>query len=52
MARARDQNRNKAFEIYKQHEGNIPLKDIAALLGKGEGTVRVCGEIKIKGMKH
>lgn len=40
MARARDPNRDKAFEIYKEHEGNIPLKDIAAELGKGEGTVR------------
>ncbi|MFS0878006.1 phage terminase small subunit [Solibacillus isronensis] len=40
MARARDPNRDKAFELYKQHKGNIPLKDIAAELGKGEGTVR------------
>ena len=40
MARARDPNRDKAFEIYKEHNGNIPLKDIAAQLGKGEGTVR------------
>lgn len=40
MARARDPNRDKAFELYKQHEGKIPLKDIAAELGKGEGTVR------------
>ncbi|MFJ8099386.1 phage terminase small subunit [Lysinibacillus sp. NPDC096212] len=40
MARQRDPNRDKAFEIYKEHNGNIPLKDIAAQLGKGEGTVR------------
>ncbi|MFJ7700005.1 phage terminase small subunit [Lysinibacillus fusiformis] len=40
MARQRDPNRDKAFEIYKEHDGNIPLKDIAAQLSKGEGTVR------------
>lgn len=40
MARQRDPNRDKAFEIYKEHNGDIPLKDIAAQLGKGEGTVR------------
>lgn len=40
MARARDPNRDKAFEIYKQHNGDILIKDIAAQLGKGEGTVR------------
>lgn len=40
MARARDPNRDKAFEIYKEHNGDIPLKDIAVQLGKGEGTVR------------
>lgn len=40
MARARDPNRDKAFEIYKEHNGDIPLKDIAAQLNKGEGTVR------------
>ncbi|MBG9754065.1 hypothetical protein J2B92_12325 [Lysinibacillus sphaericus] len=40
MARQRDPNRDKAFEIYKEHNGDIPLKNIAAQLGKGEGTVR------------
>ncbi len=40
MARQRDPNRDKAFEIYKEHNGDIPLKDIAVQLGKGEGTVR------------
>lgn len=40
MARARDPNRDKAFEIYKEHNGDIPLKVIAVQLGKGEGTVR------------
>lgn len=29
MARARSPNRDKAFEIYKEHNGNIKLKDIA-----------------------
>lgn len=32
MARARSQNRDKAFEIYKDYEGNIDLVDIAQLL--------------------
>lgn len=40
MARARDPNRDKAFEIWKQHNGEIKLKDIAEQLGISEGTVR------------
>ncbi|MCM3573297.1 terminase small subunit [Mesobacillus subterraneus] len=40
MPRARDPNRDKAFEIWKQHKGEIKLKDIAAQLGVSEGTVR------------
>ncbi|WP_346235716.1 terminase small subunit [Lysinibacillus telephonicus] len=40
MARARDPNRDKAFELYKEHGGNIKLKDIAAQLDVSEGTVR------------
>lgn len=40
MARARDPNRNKAFEIWKQSNGEIKLKDIADQLGISEGTVR------------
>lgn len=40
MARARDPNRDKAFEIWKQSKGEIKLKDIADQLGISEGTVR------------
>lgn len=40
MARDRDPNRDLAFEMYKDHNGEILIKDIAAQLGKGEGTVR------------
>ncbi|WP_285860236.1 terminase small subunit [Brevibacillus sp. MER 51] len=40
MARARDPNRDKAFEIWQQVNGDIKLKDIADQLGISEGTVR------------
>lgn len=40
MARERDPARDQAFEIYQKHKGDILIKDIAAELGKGEGTVR------------
>ena len=40
MARARDPNRNKAFEIYKEHNGNIDLVEIASQLNISPGTVR------------
>lgn len=30
--RARDPNRDKAFEIYKQHDGKIDLVEIASQL--------------------
>ncbi|KMZ42522.1 MULTISPECIES: terminase small subunit [Bacillales] len=40
MARARDPNREKALEIWKQSNGDIKLKDIAEQLGISEGTVR------------
>jgi phage terminase small subunit len=40
MPRARDPNRDKAFEIWKQHKGEIKLKDIAAQLEVSEGTIR------------
>lgn len=40
MARARDPNRDKAFEIWKQANGEIKLRDIAEQLGISEGTVR------------
>lgn len=40
MARARDPNRNKAFEIYKEHNGSIDLVEIASQLNISAGTVR------------
>jgi phage terminase small subunit len=40
MARARDPNRDKAFEMWKQSNGTMKLKDIADQLGISEGTVR------------
>lgn len=40
MARARDPNRSKAFEIYKEHAGNIDLVEIASQLNISSGTIR------------
>ncbi|MFI8714449.1 phage terminase small subunit-related protein [Brevibacillus brevis] len=40
MARARDPNRDKAFELWKKAGGNLKLKDLAEKLGVSEGTVR------------
>lgn len=40
MPRARDPNRDKAFEIYKKHKGSIDLVDIASQLNISPGTVR------------
>ncbi|MFQ9151631.1 MAG: phage terminase small subunit-related protein [Blautia sp.] len=40
MGRARDPNRNKAFEIYKEHDGKIDLAEIASQLNISPGTVR------------
>ncbi|WP_231701366.1 phage terminase small subunit-related protein [Clostridium botulinum] len=40
MARARSSNRDKAFEIYKEHGGNIDLVKIAEILNISPGTVR------------
>ncbi|NGP60071.1 cell division protein FtsK [Paenibacillus thiaminolyticus] len=40
MARARDPSRDTAFEMWKQANGEIKLKDIAEQLGISEGTVR------------
>ncbi|WP_150542697.1 terminase small subunit [Clostridium perfringens] len=40
MARARSPNRDKAFEIYKEHKGNIDLVNIAKELNISSGTVR------------
>lgn len=40
MPRERSPNRDKAFEIYKEHEGNIDLVEIAKTLGVSDGTIR------------
>lgn len=40
MPKARSPDREKAFELYKQHQGAIDLVDIAKLLGLPAGTVR------------
>lgn len=40
MGRARDPNRDKAFEIYTENNGNIELIEIAERLGVSAGTVR------------
>ena len=40
MARARSPEREKAFELYKNSSGTLPLSDIAAQLKIPEGTVR------------
>lgn len=40
MARIRDPNRDKAFKIYKAHNGNIDLVEIANQLNMSPGTIR------------
>lgn len=40
MPRARDPNRDKAFEIWKEKKGAIKLKDIAAELGVSDTQIR------------
>ena len=40
MARERSPNRDKAFEIYKEHNGNIDLIEIASILNVSSGTIR------------
>ena len=40
MPRARDPNRDKAFKIYKEHNGNIDLVEIASQLNLPPGTIR------------
>ena len=40
MGRARDPNRDKAFEIFKKAGGNIDLVEIASQLNLPEGTIR------------
>lgn len=39
MGRSRSPNRDKAFEIFKEHHGKISTKEIADLLGEKERTV-------------
>lgn len=39
MARARSPNRDKAFEIYKEHNGNITNREIANILNEKENTI-------------
>ena len=41
MARQRSPNRDRAFEIYKEHDGNITNRAIADLLGEDEKVVAV-----------
>jgi len=40
LGRARDPNRDKAFKIYSENNGNIELIEIAERLGVSAGTVR------------
>lgn len=40
MPRVRDPNRDKAFKIYKEHNGNIDLVEIASQLNLPNGTIR------------
>lgn len=40
MPRPRDPNRDRAFDIYKSHKGNIDLVEIASQLNVSSGTVR------------
>lgn len=40
MPRARDPSRDKAFDIYKQHNGKIDLVEIASQLNLPSGTIR------------
>lgn len=41
MGRARDPNRDKAFEIYKQNNGNITNRKVGDMLGVPEKTISV-----------
>ncbi|QEK12729.1 terminase [Crassaminicella thermophila] len=40
MPRVRSPNRDKAFEIYKEHNGKIDLVEIAKILNCSPGTIR------------
>jgi len=41
VPRARDPNRDKAFKIYKEHDGNITNREIAKMLGADEKVIAV-----------
>lgn len=41
MARARNPSRDKALEIYKQHNGNITNREIASMLNEDEKVIAV-----------
>lgn len=41
MARERSPNRDKAFEIYKEHKGNITNREIANILNEDEKKIAV-----------
>ncbi len=41
MGRSRSPNRDKAFEIYKNHNGNISSKDIAEQLGEKVNNINI-----------
>ncbi len=41
MARARSPNRDKAFKIYKENEGNITNREIAKILNEDEKVIAV-----------
>ena len=41
MARVRSPNRDKAFEIYKEHGGNITNREIASILNEDEKVIAV-----------
>ncbi|TAN63769.1 terminase [Paraclostridium sordellii 8483] len=41
MARARSPNRDKAFDIYKEYDGNITNREIATMLNEDEKVIAV-----------
>lgn len=41
MARVRSPNRDKAYEIYKKHDGNITNREIASILNEDEKVIAV-----------
>ena len=41
MARPRNPNQDRAYEIYKEHDGNITNREIPAMLGEDEKVVAV-----------